>query len=638
VRGWLVLLVMGCVETGLGGGPGGATPGGEPGEDGETDGRTGGEDETCNGRDDDLDGRVDEGFPDVDGDGVADCVDEDCQVPRHPPGQVARAAICTGDGAGLWGDPFALQVEWRWRGAPVVASPVVALLDDDDQDGDVDTEDSPDVVLPLFGEEALLALSGDGERRLWRLEGFRGDAGPAAADLDGDGVTEVVAVTSDDRVAALRADGTHWWTSEERFRLLYPTVAVGSAGPAGGLRLVVDRVILDGRTGERVGELPVPRHRPWRAPLVTDLDLDGLDEVLLGGGVFTLEGTLQWRTPDRPDAIAAFGVPVQADDDPPAEVLWAMGDQVRLHDTDGRSLWTVSLELGERPGPPCVGDLDGDGWSEVVVPGRGGLNALDRTGRLRWSAPVQDTSGAAGCAVWDLDADGRLEVLYADMQDFHVLDGATGATRYRDPSHDSITYFETPVVADVDGDGSGEVLVAGSGAGPVRGLAVYGQREDGWPAAGPTWAAHDFDGSNVGPDGRVPGHPQPGWSRHGVVRGRPADDARARPDLALHVDGICLASCAPGGLLRIGLRVANEGRVPVGPGVVVVLRDPEGHEVRRLVLDALPAGRIGATHTVDLPWTRVPQGFELVVDPDDRIAECDEGDNRFLWREPLCGG
>ena len=48
--------------------------------------------EECNGEDDDGDGEIDEGFTDIDFDGVADCVDENCLV-EIPEASIAPSRI-----------------------------------------------------------------------------------------------------------------------------------------------------------------------------------------------------------------------------------------------------------------------------------------------------------------------------------------------------------------------------------------------------------------------------------------------------------------------------------------------------------------------------------------------------------------
>lgn len=42
------------------------------------------DDEECNGVDDNGNGEIDEGYPDTDLDGIADCVDDDCEKTSPP--------------------------------------------------------------------------------------------------------------------------------------------------------------------------------------------------------------------------------------------------------------------------------------------------------------------------------------------------------------------------------------------------------------------------------------------------------------------------------------------------------------------------------------------------------------------------
>ena len=69
-------------------------------------------DEVCNGEDDDGDGVVDEGFEDLDGDGFADCVDDDCDVNQPGATTIEINEEC---GASMGAtDPWNVDVEWQW--------------------------------------------------------------------------------------------------------------------------------------------------------------------------------------------------------------------------------------------------------------------------------------------------------------------------------------------------------------------------------------------------------------------------------------------------------------------------------------------------------------------------------------------
>lgn len=82
--------------------------------------------------------------------------------------------------------------------------------------------------------------------------------------------------------------------------------------------------------------------------------------------------------------------------------------------------------------------------------------AFKADGSILWSVPTRDASSrVTGSTVFDLDGDGRAEILYNDERYFRVLNGETGAVRYEVRST-SGTAFEYPIAADVDGDGHGD--------------------------------------------------------------------------------------------------------------------------------------------------------------------------------------
>jgi hypothetical protein len=126
-------------------------------------------------------------------------------------------------------------------------------------------------------------------------------------------------------------------------------------------------------------------------------------------------------------------------------------------------------------GPPTVADFDGDGRAEFAVAGRGGYNVFDpdctpglgdattcpsgRTDGILWSSPTQDiTSSVTGSSVFDFEGDGRAEVVYADECFSRVYDGQSGEVLYSQ-FRTSCTWYENPIVADVDGDFNSEIVI-----------------------------------------------------------------------------------------------------------------------------------------------------------------------------------
>lgn len=595
--------------------------------------------EICNGIDDDLDGLIDEGFRDIDDDGVADCIDEACNVAELAASAVDLDLQCIGWELDVE-DPWNLVVEWNWPDAPSVGMPVVINLTDDDGDGDVDADDLPDIVVNDYSTGEIVALSPAADRELWRTPGFRSDAGISAADIDLDGEPEIVGVTTENRIRALNADGSEAWTSEDVFAMVYPVTTIADLDGDARPEVIADVGVVRGADGSTLHRLDLGRRGPWRAPVVADLDGDGASEILLGGSVFGADGSRRWSAPITGEALSAFPAVVQLDDDPMAEIAWAVGPSLHLMQHDGTPISEQSLSPRGRPGPPCAGDLDGDGIAEVIVPASDALVAFDAQGRERWSAPVRDSSGASGCIVFDMDGDAVYEVIYADMHTLYVFDGATGAVRYANGAHSSVTYFETPVVADVDGDGSAEIIVASSGSSGHTGITVFGHVEDGWPPAGPSWSVHDYYATNITDGGSVSTGESPGWDRYGLFRGRPATSGSSLPDLAVEIVDDCIASCEPGGRLRLSIQVRNEGQRPVDAGARLVMQGVEGKNrtlLREHMLPRIPPKTALATVVFDLPWTSAPSGGLLIaVDPDERVTECDEDDNEATWVHGEC--
>ncbi|MFK7930546.1 MAG: hypothetical protein AB8H79_20330 [Myxococcota bacterium] len=636
----LVLLawVSACVTTGLSPNPDAGED--DPTKDGTVDPDRTARPETCNGVDDDLDGQIDEGYDDVDRDGVADCVDESCDVRTLPAGQTSLDERC------VWvppivDDPWDLVVEWHWDADPSVVMPAVANLTDDNGDGQIDAQDTPDVVITAFNTGDVVALSGDGAGELWRAPGFRRDSGLAIGDVDADGLPDVVGVSIDNRVRALTHDGQDLWTSDDTFSFLYPVTTLADLQGDGIPEVIADTAIVSGLNGQTLARLDARRSGPWRAPVVSDLDGDGLKEILLATSVFDHTGREMWSLPIPPQTLSAFPALLQADDDPQAEIAWAVGSTLYWLNHDGSEIRRQPLSLRGRPGPPCVGDLDGDTHPDVVIPNSDRISAFDRHGALMWSTAINDSSGSAGCAVFDMNGDRQFEVIFADMDALMVLDGATGAIRYRNPAHGSVTYFETPVIADIDDDGSAEILTSSSGYSGYSGVTVHGHPEDGWPPAGPVWPVHDFDVENITPAGAIPKTMEPGWLKHGVFRGRPATDDSGLADLGVDLLDACVASCEVGGLLRLSIQVYNEGARPVPAGTPLVVFGIDGKVETELYATTLPELQPGErlpSHVVDLPWTDLPAGgLEVIVDPGGQVLECDEHDNTARLRATECG-
>ncbi len=121
-------------------------------------------------------------------------------------------------------------------------------------------------------------------------------------------------------------------------------------------------------------------------------------------------------------------------------------------------------------GPITIGDFDSDGLPEIGVASMGYFGVYDprctkyEEGKcadknVLWERWSQDaSSGVTGSSLFDFDGDGQTEAVYGDECFIRVYEGKTGKVLFS-AKRSSGTSYEAPVVADIDGDGSSEIMM-----------------------------------------------------------------------------------------------------------------------------------------------------------------------------------
>ncbi len=520
-----------------------------------------------------------------------------CELTPPEAGDIPVVEACEGEEVMEVIDPWNFSVEWQYTiaGNGSITMPAVGNVTDDNNDGMINGDDLPDIAITGWTSGTLVLLHGDGSGVIYTLNGIKGNAGAAIADVDSDGEPEVLAFLSNNSVIAVDHSGNIEWTSPALPNISnYPQIAVGDLDMDGDPEVIADTAILEGATGALKTSLNATG--PWRTPVVADIDLDGHQEIILHSGVFSSTGANLWTIPGS--GSASFAAVANIDDDDFAEVFVNYGNNMYVHEHDGTPItnWPIPNNTN-LSGPPCMADFDGDGEVEIAVPAGSQFDMMEVDGTLIWQSPINDSSGAAGCSGYDVNGDGTYEVMFADQQFLRIYDGPTGTVVYENGTHNSGTVWEYPVVADVDGDGSGEIIVVSNG-GQVLGVTIFGHDGDGWAAAGPAWPIHDFAVTNIGADCSIPQEPEPSWLTHNVFRARPVVDKPALPDLLVTIHEIC-KSCSTDEV-HVTYQVCNQGGLDVDAGQILSLFAVDMGMETLIETQTLPAIGSGVCATGDM--------------------------------------
>jgi len=572
-------------------------------------------------------------------------------------------------------DPWDVVVKWRWEGKRVtetrdgalqtvfyqhvMMAPVVGNLTDDNNDGRIDDLDMPDTAFVAFVDTSdrsgyLMVLDGETGVEHLALPGYMPFGGLVVADITNDGFTEIVAFDSQGRPKALRGDGSVVWTASRAITSTYPQATVADLDGDGRVEVLADNLVLDGATGEVLYAADIHPSIIGRMPAIGDIDLDGLQEFMLGPHVYNFDRrsgsvnvTHKWSTPVR-GTYGHWAVILDANGDQFGEIAVVGNGRLVIHAHDGGVLVDVAAGT-DQPGPPCVADFTGNGVSEIAWGSSESFNVYRLDGSKVWSFPMQDLSGLAGCSAYDANADGAYEIFFADEQAFYIFDGKTGQIRYGNLSHASGTIFEYPVIADVDRDGSADVLITSANyrIPGWAGLTMFSHAQGAWARSGPTWHTHDFAVTNINEDGRVPARPEPWWQIHNVYRARPTTN-ETYVDLQVAINDVCFTGCAQNDLARVSAQIYNTGSSTSRSEVPVALYTRDGErlellQVRRL-RQRVPAGGVSAGLVFEVPARRVARdGFHIVVNDDgsgflDYQDECDYDNNTGFWNDIPCFG
>ena len=391
---------------------------------------------------------------------------------------------CVEEPAESFSSPFFYELDWQHVDEKygIAMQPAVGQLTDDNGDGYINDEDNPDLLFTTIYGNNLVALHGDGSGVIFEKPGYWGRSSVAIGDVDGDDEPEIVVATEGYEVALLDTAGNEEWVQFIGF-FLDSNITLADLDADGIDEILFDGIALDGHTGEPL--FAIPPHG-MRSPVVADLNQDGDPEVIVGSGVYSSTGELQWTAQVESSYLGVFAEAAELDGDPGLETVFVAGTRthssILIHDEEGTLLHSFDAP-GANAGQLAVADFDGDGVADIAVAGIGVVTVHQTDGTEIWRAETVDETGMKGVTAVDLDHDGTHELLLADETSLRIFAGATGTVIHKELGHTSTgSSFTRPLVADLDGDSSPEIIVA-SDNWPTTGtpaLSVYTSPGNTW--------------------------------------------------------------------------------------------------------------------------------------------------------------
>ncbi|MEZ4380389.1 MAG: VCBS repeat-containing protein [Nannocystaceae bacterium] len=350
-----------------------------------------------------------------------------------------------------------------------------------------------------------------------------------------------------------------------------------------------------------------------------------------------------------------------------------------------------------RGGPITISDFDGDGHPEVASAGAThyavydpdcvealmGQSPPERPGGkcerapeqeaknlpdgVLWVQPSQDlSSNITGSSIFDFNGDGAAEAVYRDECFVRVYDGKSGEVIFSAPAS-SGTGMEYPVIADVDGDFSTEIVVPRTpfnscpatdplfpDSGTFKtgtGFIIYRDPLDRWANSRPVWNQHLYSVTHITDSVEVPpaGSVSANWlvdDLNNLRQNSQGDVGKLQiADLTVELTDLGELCNFEGGTKELQAEVCNRGTNSVVDGVVVHFletMDPDQGVDQAVVVCATQTTKLLKPDDCEVVSCTAELGGSgnifVDVDPEDLIADCHPGNNLGADAFGLCPG
>ena len=166
---------------------------------------------------------------------------------------------------------------------------------------------------------------------------------------------------------------------------------------------------------------------------------------------------------------------------------------------------------------PLIADFDNDGRLEILIDccandGQGQrayrFNPNTNSFNHLWTLAIDEDSYSNTATLFDFNNDGRNELVLTDNSRLLVYDLSNNPpTLLSSIDCGEITIMHVPIVADVDNDGSAEIVVTGKAGGYMQAntmLKVYKSATEPWRAVRKVWNQYMYHVTNVNEDLTIP--------------------------------------------------------------------------------------------------------------------------------------
>ncbi|KHT50123.1 beta-prism lectin domain-containing protein [Vibrio sinaloensis] len=252
---------------------------------------------------------------------------------------------------------------WSWQGSSfmpeydqVMVSPVVVQLNDDNNDGKIDSKDTADIIVITFKDNQyksgglIRALSGVDGSELWNYDngGVIADArySVSAADLDGDGIVEIVSSSLDDSFISILDHNGNVKKKIDKFAPGWSTIgqfSLADLDKDGSVEIVAPDGVYNYDTG-----LLVYSYTWASAPITVDVDNDGQEEVFAAKSIFDTDGSSLWTYQSNDRVWFSSVANLDIDNAPeiivstPANRSDAQNSSFAVLEHDGTTKWSVT--------------------------------------------------------------------------------------------------------------------------------------------------------------------------------------------------------------------------------------------------------------------------------------------------------